>query len=80
MRRLATWQRLVRAAFLPLLLGLPSLFFVVDATRRASLTSLGRDQGIFQYIAWAVEQPGMGDYYSAAEAVMKQMGTVRSAG
>jgi hypothetical protein len=61
MRRLATWQRLVRAMFLPLLLGLPSLFFVADATRRASLTALGRDQGIFQYIAWAVGQ-GQVDY------------------
>lgn len=37
-------------------------------------------QIIRQYIAWAIEQPGVGDYYSAAEQVMKQMGTVRKAG
>ena len=39
-----------------LALALPGLWFVVDATRRASYATLGRDQGIFQYIAWAVRQ------------------------
>jgi len=34
---------------------------------------------IREYIAWAIEQPGVGDYYSTAEQVMKQMGTVRAA-
>ena len=33
---------------------------------------------IREYIAWAIKQPGVGDYYAAAEKVMKQMGTVRS--
>lgn len=46
--------RLARALVPPLVLGLPPLFWVADATRRASLTTLGRDQGIFQYIAWAL--------------------------
>jgi hypothetical protein len=38
----------------PLVVALPPLFWVMDATRRASLTTLGRDQGIFQYVAWAI--------------------------
>jgi len=35
-------------------LALVPLFWVADATYRSSLTTLGRDQGIFQYIAWAI--------------------------
>jgi hypothetical protein len=42
--------------FAALLIALPGLWHTFDATRRASFTSLGRDQGIFQYIAWAVRQ------------------------
>jgi hypothetical protein len=34
--------------------AIPPLAWVLEATYRASLTTLGRDQGIFQYIAWAV--------------------------
>ncbi|WP_394824129.1 hypothetical protein [Pendulispora albinea] len=34
---------------------------MIDATSRASLTTLGRDQGIFQYVAWALKQ-GAVDY------------------
>jgi hypothetical protein len=34
--------------------GVPPLFWVLDATNRASLSTLGRDQGIFQYVAWAI--------------------------
>ena len=42
-------------ALLPgLLIGLPPLYWVASATYRASLTSLGRDQGIFQYVAYAI--------------------------
>lgn len=37
-----------------LLVALPPLAWVREATYRASLTTLGRDQGIFQYVAWAV--------------------------
>ena len=59
-RRLAT-ARLLRTLAAPLILALPPLFWVVEATRRASLTPLGRDQGIFQYIAWATAQ-GQRDY------------------
>jgi hypothetical protein len=46
--------RVVRAALVPLAIGLPPLFWVMEATRRASLAPLGRDQGIFQYVAWAL--------------------------
>lgn len=45
----------------PVTLALPPLFLVTEATRRASLTPLGRDQGIFQYVAWAIAQ-GERDY------------------
>jgi hypothetical protein len=46
-----------RAPFLvALIIAIPGLWYVFDATRRASFTSLGRDQGIFQYVAWAVRQ------------------------
>jgi hypothetical protein len=55
------WARVVRTLLAPLVLALPPLFWVADATRRASLTTLGRDQGIFQYIAWALRQ-GAVDY------------------
>jgi hypothetical protein len=40
----------------PLVVALVPLFWVIDATHRAALTTLGRDQGIFQYIAWAVSR------------------------
>jgi hypothetical protein len=53
--------RLLRATVVPLALAAPPLFWVVDATRRASLTTLGRDQGIFQYVAWALRR-GAVDY------------------
>jgi hypothetical protein len=45
---------LVRRMLAPVLLALVPLFWVADATHRSSLTTLGRDQGIFQYVAWAV--------------------------
>ena len=45
----------------PLVLVLPPLLWVSDATRRASFETLGRDQGIFQYVAWALSQ-GQRDY------------------
>jgi hypothetical protein len=53
--------RFVRMLAAPLLLAVPPLFWVAEATRRASLTPLGRDQGIFQYIAWAIGE-GERDY------------------
>ena len=58
-RRIAL--RLVRTLAAPVLLALQPLFWVADATRRASYTTLGRDQGIFQYIAWAIGR-GERDY------------------
>ncbi len=39
-----------------LIVALPPLAWVREATYRASLTTLGRDQGIFQYIAWAISK------------------------
>jgi hypothetical protein len=53
--------RLLRSLVPPLAIALPPLFWVAEATRRASLTPLGRDQGIFQYIAWALTR-GAVDY------------------
>jgi hypothetical protein len=38
----------------PMIVALPPLFWVVDGLSRVTLLTLGRDQGIFQYIAWAV--------------------------
>jgi hypothetical protein len=52
---------LLRRLLGPVLLALVPLFWVADATHRASLTTIGRDQGIFQYIAWAVRN-GEVDY------------------
>ena len=48
--------RLLRVLGAPLALALPPLFWVVDAIQRESVTTLGRDQGIFQYVAWAIAQ------------------------
>jgi hypothetical protein len=44
----------LRALIAPLVLALVPFYWVADATYRATLTTIGRDQGIFQYIAWAV--------------------------
>jgi hypothetical protein len=44
---------IVREIALPLILALVPLFWVLDASHRVSVMTLGRDQGIFQYIAWA---------------------------
>jgi hypothetical protein len=53
--------RVVRALLTPLAIALPPLFWVVSATDRASRTPLGRDQGIFQYVGWAL-RAGQVDY------------------
>ena len=53
--------RSLRAVVVPLGIALPPLFWVLSATARASLTPLGRDQGIFQYVAWALRH-GQVDY------------------
>lgn len=44
----------LRRVLVPLVVALVPLWWVCDATYRASLVTIGRDQGIFQYIAWAV--------------------------
>jgi hypothetical protein len=51
----------LRTLLTPLAIALPPLFWVVTATDRASRTPLGRDQGIFQYVAWALRS-GQVDY------------------
>jgi hypothetical protein len=53
--------RLVRSLLVPLAIAIPPVTWVADATRRASLVPLGRDQGIFQYVAWALSH-GAVDY------------------
>ena len=45
---------LVRRLVAPLVIALVPFYWVADATYRSSLTTIGRDQGIFHYIAWAV--------------------------
>ncbi len=57
----ARFARLLRALLVPLAIALPPLFWVVTAVDRASRTPLGRDQGIFQYVGWALRQ-GQVDY------------------
>jgi hypothetical protein len=47
---------LVRTLLVPAVLALIPAWWVIDATKRATLTTVGRDQGIFQYIAWALMQ------------------------
>jgi hypothetical protein len=59
-RRIAL-QRWTRSVLVPLVIALPPLFWVVLATRRAALVPFGRDQGIFQYVAWAIRR-GDRDY------------------
>ncbi len=39
-----------------LIVGVPPFFLVKEAVYRATLTTIGRDQGIFQYIGWAITQ------------------------
>lgn len=56
-----TAGRLWRSLVVPLAIAAPALYWVSEATRRASLETLGRDQGIFQYVAWALTQ-GEHDY------------------
>ncbi len=54
-------EDVARRVLVPLAIALVPLFWVVDATQRASVTTVGRDQGIFQYVAWAVAR-GEVDY------------------
>jgi len=58
---LAATRCVVRQLVLPSIIALPALAWVVEATHRASLETLGRDQGIFQYIALAIGR-GAKDY------------------
>jgi hypothetical protein len=54
-------RRVLRPLVLPLVAALPPLAWVLEASRRVSLETLGRDQGIFQYVAWALRH-GAKDY------------------
>lgn len=49
-------RRALQAIVPSLIVALPPLYWVYEGTKRASLTTLGRDQGIFQYVAWAMSQ------------------------
>ena len=46
----------LRRLIVPLTVAVPGLPWLVDAANRASRSALGRDQGIFQYVAWAASQ------------------------
>ncbi len=61
LRVYAAVRRATRALVVPLIVALPPFLWVREATRHAALETLGRDQGIFQYIAWAVHN-GAKDY------------------
>jgi hypothetical protein len=50
-----------RSLAIPLAMSAPPLLWVAEGLRRSSLTPLGRDQGIFQYIGWALRR-GEVDY------------------
>jgi hypothetical protein len=52
---------MLRPLVLPLVTALPALVWVIEGTRRATFDTLGRDQGIFQYVAWAIGR-GAKDY------------------
>ncbi len=57
---------LLRSLLVPGVIAIPPLFWVVSAIERASRTPLGRDQGIFQYVAWALAH-GQVDYRDVRE-------------
>jgi hypothetical protein len=46
----------LRRSIVPLTVAVPGLPWLADAAIRASNSALGRDQGIFQYVAWAASQ------------------------
>jgi hypothetical protein len=54
-------RRVARTLVVPLIVALPPYLWVREAMRHAALETLGRDQGIFQYVAWAVRH-GARDY------------------
>ena len=50
------WLAIVVEVLPAALVAAPALAAVWEAVVRASWTTLGRDQGIFQYVAWAIRQ------------------------
>lgn len=59
--RSAILRRHAFEALLPCVLTIAPLFWVIEGLRRSTLMPLGRDQGIFQYVSWALRQ-GERDY------------------
>ena len=59
--RAAIVRRHLFEAMLPLVVAIAPLFWVIEGLRRSTLMPLGRDQGIFQYVAWALRR-GERDY------------------
>src|ERR1700683_1201386 len=57
----ATLVRRLQPLVVPLIVALPPMIWVREAARHAVLETLGRDQGIFQYIAVGVSH-GAKDY------------------
>jgi hypothetical protein len=65
----AGWLGALRAharTVAPLLIVLPAVYFAVLGSYRATFATLGRDQGIFQYVAWALTK-GERDYADIRE-------------
>src|ERR1700689_1864165 len=54
-------RRVLQPLAVPLIVAIPPFLWVREAMRHAALETLGRDQGIFQYVAWAVRH-GARDY------------------
>lgn len=54
--RARQWIKALGVLVPALIVALPPFFLVKEAAYRATLTTLGRDQGIFQYIGWAISQ------------------------
>jgi hypothetical protein len=59
--RSAILRRHAFEAMLPCVLAAAPLFWVIEGLRRSTFMPLGRDQGIFQYVGWALRQ-GEHDY------------------
>jgi hypothetical protein len=60
-KRSADVRRALSPLSVPLIVAIPPFLWVREAMRHAALETLGRDQGIFQYVAWAVRH-GARDY------------------
>ena len=59
--RAAIARRHLFEALLPCVVAVVPVFWVIEGLRRSTFMPLGRDQGIFQYVAWALRK-GERDY------------------